>query len=96
MTMRSKSACLFGGVPERVVVPFDAITAFFDPAVQFGLQFETIEGQAADDTGPIKDQDLQPSAASKAETSPAPEPEPVPDHEPGGAEVVRLDRFRKK
>jgi uncharacterized protein len=86
----------FGGVPERVVVPFDAITAFFDPAVQFGLQFETIEGQAADDTGPIKDQDLQPSAASKAETSPAPEPEPVPDHEPGGAEVVRLDRFRKK
>jgi uncharacterized protein len=86
----------FGGVPERVVVPFDAITAFFDPAVQFGLQFETIEGQTTDDTGPIKDQDLQPSAARKAETSPAPEPEPVPDHEPGGAEVVRLDRFRKK
>jgi hypothetical protein len=84
----------FGGVPERVVVPFDSITAFFDPAVQFGLQFETIEGQTTDDTGPIKDQDLQPSAASKAET--APEPEPVPDHEPGGAEVVRLDRFRKK
>src|SRR5579864_6968819 len=37
----------FGGVPERLAVPFDAITAFFDPAVQFGFQFETIEVEAA-------------------------------------------------
>jgi uncharacterized protein len=37
----------FGGVPERVAVPFDAVTAFFDPAVQFGFQFETIEAEAA-------------------------------------------------
>jgi hypothetical protein len=86
----------FGGAAERVVVPFEAVTAFFDPSVQFGLQFETIENLATDDTGPIKDQDVQPPVASKAEALPAPEPEPVPDHEPGGAEVVRLDRFRKK
>ena len=86
----------FGGVPERVVVPFEAVTAFFDPSVQFGLQFETIENQATDDT-PGKEQDVQPpAAASKAEALPAPQPEPEPDHEPGGAEVVRLDRFRKK
>ena len=36
----------FGGVPERLAVPFDAITAFFDPAVQFGFQFETIDAEA--------------------------------------------------
>jgi hypothetical protein len=30
----------FGGVPERLTVPFDAIIAFYDPAVQFGFQFE--------------------------------------------------------
>jgi len=36
----------FGGVPERVVVPFEAITAFYDPSVQFGFQFETVEGDA--------------------------------------------------
>lgn len=30
----------FGGVPERLTVPYTAITAFVDPAVQFGLQFE--------------------------------------------------------
>ena len=32
----------FGGVPERLLVPFEAITGFFDPSVQFALQFETI------------------------------------------------------
>jgi uncharacterized protein len=30
----------FGGVPERLLVPFDAIVGFFDPSVQFGLKFE--------------------------------------------------------
>jgi uncharacterized protein len=38
----------FKGVPERVAIPFEAIKGFFDPSVQFGLQFETItEAQAA-------------------------------------------------
>lgn len=87
----------FGGVPERIVVPFEAVTAFFDPAVQFGLQFEAIEAQAAD-VAPNKEQDaaVKPPSEDKAEALPAPEPEPAPNHEPGGAEVVRLDRFRKK
>ena len=30
----------FNGVPERLIVPFDAVKGFFDPSVQFGLQFE--------------------------------------------------------
>src|SRR5271166_1098740 len=32
----------FGGIPERLAVPFAAIKGFFDPSVQFGLQFEEI------------------------------------------------------
>ena len=36
----------FGGVPERLAVPFTAIKAFVDPAVQFALQFEEIGGEA--------------------------------------------------
>ena len=37
----------FGGIPEKLAIPFDAISGFFDPSVQFGLQFEEIaEGQA--------------------------------------------------
>jgi len=30
----------FGGVAERLAVPFAALKGFFDPSVQFGLQFE--------------------------------------------------------
>ncbi|MEA2937657.1 MAG: uncharacterized protein QOC56_1161 [Alphaproteobacteria bacterium] len=37
----------FGGMAERVGVPFAAIKGFFDPSVQFGLQFQEIaEGEA--------------------------------------------------
>jgi uncharacterized protein len=37
----------FGGVTERLAIPFEAITGFYDPSVQFGLQFEEIaEGEA--------------------------------------------------
>ncbi len=30
----------FGGVPEHLYVPFSAIKGFFDPSVQFALEFE--------------------------------------------------------
>jgi uncharacterized protein len=43
----------FGGVPERLLVPFDAIVGFFDPSVQFGLKFEVQEPETVaenDDT----------------------------------------------
>jgi hypothetical protein len=36
----------FGGIPERLAVPFSAVKGFFDPSVQFGLQFEQA-GEAA-------------------------------------------------
>ena len=36
----------FGGITERLAIPFEAITGFYDPSVQFGLQFEEVsEGQ---------------------------------------------------
>ncbi len=99
----------FGGVPERLAVPFDAMTAFYDPAVQFGFQFETIDAEAgargAD--GEAADQESAAPAGlcrrsqSKPDALPAPaaakarEPAAGPDGGTGG-EVVRLDRFRKK
>ena len=37
----------FGGITERLTVPIEAIHGFFDPSVQFGLQFEEVtEGEA--------------------------------------------------
>src|SRR4030081_3760195 len=36
----------FGGIPERLVVPFRAIKSFVGPSVEFGRQFETPEDPA--------------------------------------------------
>src|SRR5262245_7713376 len=80
----------FGGVPERLVVPFDAIKSFLDPSVQFGLQFNSSEPAAPARYKP------SPAGAPAAEQQPT-EGEPDGGSKPAeGAEVVRLDRFRKK
>src|SRR6202045_4337507 len=38
----------FGGIPERLTVPFAAVKGFFDPSVQFGLQFEEVNAATAE------------------------------------------------
>jgi hypothetical protein len=83
----------FGGIPERLVVPFSAIKSFFDPSVQFGLQFETSDA-AAD--APALENPAAPLPASSALPAPAKEETSEPAKPGEGAEVVRLDRFRKK
>jgi len=84
----------FGGIPERLVVPFNAIKSFFDPSVQFGLTFEpseaTAETSASLPAAPAPPAVAAPAPAAVEET---PEDPPKPGE---GAEVVRLDRFRKK
>ena len=82
----------FGGIPERLVIPFAAIKSFFDPSVQFGLQFEP---QEATEAPAAKLPTVPPSPALSATTSePAASEEPPRGNE--GATVVRFDRFRKK
>jgi hypothetical protein len=81
----------FGGIAERLVVPFNSIKSFFDPSVQFGLQFEPADAPAAS---------LPAVPAPTAPPVPTPTPATEDKDEPAkpseGAEVVRLDRFRKK
>ena len=62
----------FGGITERLTIPFDAIHGFFDPSVQFGLQFEEItEGEVLHtpahvlDKGQAKGQDTAPDKTPK-------------------------------
>lgn len=114
----------FGGTPEKLTVPFEAIKGFFDPSVQFGLQFEEVtEGEetaaapADNKDKPVSKKKLPPappviapvtSPPTPLPSAPAPvtsapaepattsEPPDKPDKPTGGAEVVRLDRFRKK
>ena len=85
----------FGGIPERLVVPFAAIKSFFDPSVQFGLQFEPPEttAEAAATNLPAGPVTAPLSTSAPAQTV----DDAASEEKPGeGAEVVRLDRFRKK
>lgn len=98
----------FGGVPERVVVPFASIKSFVDPSVQFGVQFETL---VATEDGKVESADAAApggaNAAPPAATVPTPANPPTADQPAaetkdspatptGGGQVVSLDRFRKK
>jgi hypothetical protein len=88
----------FGGIPERLVVPFNAIKSFFDPSVQFGLQFDPPESTAEAPAAKLPAA-VAPSALtvpSPPAASPSPEKQDEPAKPSEGAEVVRLDRFRKK
>ncbi len=48
----------FSGVPEKLVIPFASIRGFFDPSVEFAVQFPLVDesGNAADmpEEGPLK------------------------------------------
>lgn len=75
----------FGGQPKRLSIPYGAVTRFYDPHVQFLLQFEPPPADAE------VAQDLAPEAAEETvdETAPAPADPDTPN-------VVSLDQFRKK
>lgn len=72
----------FGGQPKRMAVPYAAVTRFYDPSVQFLLQFEPPAATAEART-----------AGPQLAEAPAP-PAGVPDD--GEPKVVSLDQFRKK
>ena len=87
----------FGGIGERPEVPFDAIVAFYDPAVQFGFQFEPIEAakdsakDAAKDTAraaPARKSVQKPAALPPGKSAAGKKSEPAPAAEtaepPGG------------
>jgi len=75
----------FDNIPEKLVVPFSAVKGFLDPAVQFGLQFEVVNVEAAPAEAKELAKPLAAEAGVKAEEAPGEAPK-----------VVSLDAFRKK
>ena len=73
----------FNSIPSKLDIPFSAITAFVDPAVDFGLQF-----QSADD-------DLEPEPHETAENDSPQGAAPTVVAE-DGSNVVSVDFGRKK
>ena len=98
----------FNNVSQRIEIPFEAITVFADPSVEFGLQFNlTAKGDAGsgDDEKAEEQEDVeaevtampQPTAGNEAKAKGKEKAEPAGDaRETDGAEVVTLDQFRKK
>ncbi len=72
----------FSGVPEKLVVPFAALTAFADPSVKFGLQFQNMDAVETMLTG-TEDMAVQASSVEN-------------DLGNASAEIISLESFRKK
>jgi hypothetical protein len=96
----------FRKLPATLSVPFAALTAFFDPGVQFGLQFRGEQGGGAKlpvtPAGtPSQLVTAMPGADEVKEKKPSAKPakaEKEEDDKPPApqADVVSLDSFRKK
>ena len=81
----------FGEAPEPLYIPYDAIKTFVDPSVEFGLRFESADGD-----------DEEVGLPKATNGTPADDGTDDPDGPDGGAkpaasdgEVVSLDSFRK-
>ena len=82
----------FNDTPERLTVPFDAISKFYDPAVAFGLMFDV---EAPDsDLAELENQDAVIDAILSAEEDQKDAPDEAAEKKRG--EVVSLDSFRDK
>ena len=98
----------FNDVPERLVVPFEAVVAFADPSVRFGLQFDVEDSEEeseeqdsqdllaglADDGGELAAAEAKKSDGTAKEREGAGTDEDKSDE--GTSKVVTLDAFRKK
>ena len=86
----------FNNQPQRIVIPFTALKVFADPGVEFGLQFtiEPTEAEGGADPVPLM---VEPPRGGLALTKPTESHDGPEDAVPeGGAQIVSLDRFRKR
>jgi hypothetical protein len=97
----------FNKQQERIKVPFTALSAFVDPSVRFGLQFdrkdkagagEKVEAGANQAPTSLPSAEKRPSLGAPAEAEAKTEVAANPDAKPEDAasKVVKLDSFRKK
>jgi len=99
----------FNKQQERIKVPFAALSAFVDPSVRFGLQFDrkdkaAVSGEKpaapAAAATPLPAPEKRPSLGApagepKAETDAKPDEAPAKPDDPA-SKIVKLDSFRKK
>ncbi len=95
-------------MPEKLEIPFAAVTGFFDPSVNFGAEFTAEDPDAAraeeeaDKAPALAAVPSTEPVAGKPAEKPAPAEKPEPAAEPASEsvedspKVVSIDAFRKK
>ncbi|HEV2507535.1 MAG TPA: SspB family protein [Mesorhizobium sp.] len=91
----------FSDIPEKLEIPFSAVRGFYDPSVNFELEFDvrTETADEVEEKPAVEPVALAPEKKSESKKKAAAEPEKPAADEPAsgkGAEVVSLDAFRKK
>ncbi|MEX0694585.1 MAG: ClpXP protease specificity-enhancing factor SspB [Rhodospirillales bacterium] len=84
----------FGGRPELLQVPFDAITSFADPSVSFGLQLKSVDLDDEDEEDELSPEELGIDPMARLNDR-GPGTDEAPGEKKTG-EVIALDTFRKK
>ena len=75
----------FNQIPAKLSIPFAAITAFVDPAVDFGLQFQAVAADAA----PPAHEDAENDGKERSD-------KPAVGESDDGSNVVKVDFGHKK
>lgn len=96
----------FSDVPEKLEVPFAAVRGFYDPSVNFELEFDVkpeavvnlpAEPEHKPETPAKPPAPVARKSESRGKSEPKTKaPEAAPEAPQKGAEVVSLDSFRKK
>ena len=94
----------FADVPEKLEIPFSAVRGFYDPSVNFELEFdvkppvddEAIAEEGADDEAPTMIKPLRVEKASDEAAEQAADDDHTGKDAEKSADVVSLDAFRKK
>ncbi len=92
----------FNNIPEKLVVPFDALTAFADPSIKFGLQFHGKQANATKQSSTTAEAPVacpatgktgheKPPSAAFEEDAPSETNDPANDEK-----VISLEAFRGK
>ncbi len=82
-------ALSFNRKKEKLVIPFDALTAFADPSIKFGLQFQTRDAHEDEDEGQPSLLEETPEKTTDTTSAPA---SPIKGEE----NVITLDAFRNR
>ncbi len=88
----------FSDVPEKLEVPFAAVRGFYDPSVNFELEFDVKAEPVAvvEPVRPVVAEKPAPKKAEAKEKPAAPKKAAATADEGKSADVVSLDAFRKK